>query len=151
MKRKTKKQYGGTGRGDSNNNDEQMHLLSEHDDTSDSNVELTPTRPSKRASSRASLEKSPYKGAGKSPRKSSKETAKIGESKQEQEQQHQTQSAEELDRKKSYLRRMDSKVNMFAPEAESTDFADVPAMTVCPHCRSKVVTKTSYSKYKPCW
>lgn len=48
------------------------------------------------------------------------------------------------------LQRMDTKVSMFAPEANDTDFNDVPVVTICPHCRLKVVTKTSYGKSKPC-
>lgn len=152
MKRKSKKQYG-----ISNSNGEQTHLLSEPDDTSDSNVELTPSkRPSlKRASSRAGSDKSPFKSgteSGRTSRQSSKESKNFGKSTPQTKQQQQEQKiSEKQNKKKAYLRRMDSKVNMFAPEADDTDFADVPALTVCPHCRGKVVTRTSYSKYKPGW
>ncbi|XP_066916645.1 uncharacterized protein [Clytia hemisphaerica] len=54
------------------------------------------------------------------------------------------------ERQKRYLQRLDSKVDMSAPEANDTSFEDVPVMIICPHCRMKVVTKTSYSKKKPC-
>lgn len=151
MKRKSKKQYGSN----DNVNGEQTHLLSEPDDTSDSNVELTPSkRPlPKRASAWADSDKSSFKSgaSGRTSRQSLKQSKNSGKLPLQQRQQHEQKTSEEQIKEKSYLRRMDSKVNMFAPEAEDTDFSDVPALTICPHCRGKVVTRTSYSKYKPKW
>jgi len=70
---------------------------------------------------------------------------------QQQQQQQQRNPRNTVPSDGRQLLRMDSKVNMFAPEAHATRFEDVPVMTICQHCRAKVVTKTSYSKNKPCW